>query len=272
MDWIQAASIARAGHEIGSHSMNHYDMSSIAVDYDEELRVSREYIESKLPGIIVETFCWPHWKDSDRAVEVAEHNYISARSGNGLIDYYLNRRGGIPSDPPPNMYKVNALAFMNDQSESDWKNVIDKIYENHSWFVSSYHGVDDGSLPEDYLGWNSISKERFIQTINYPMDMGFWMDTFANVSKYIYERDRATLHIKNKQLSIELTLNDALDDITYNQKLSISLNIPQNWKDIQVSDFNGLMIPFEIEENTVFMNILPDGRAIEIKPLLTAVK
>jgi peptidoglycan/xylan/chitin deacetylase (PgdA/CDA1 family) len=272
MNWEQAAEIAASGHEIGSHTYSHIDMSGENVDIEFELHHSRDYIQSKLPGVTVETFCWPHWRETDEALEEASKYYISARSGNGIISYYIKRKGGIPSDPPENMYKINSLGFLNNQTDEEWKELIDSVYDSRSWFVSSYHGVDNGQLPADSLGWSHLTAERFAETIRYPLDKGFWMDTFANVSKYIIERDRATLHIKNSSLSIHLTLDDQLDDRIYNQKLSISFKKPDHWDIVSVMDETDTSIAYREIDKRIFLDIFPDGKQIEIKPLLTREK
>ena len=266
MSWIHASRIASAGHEIGSHSINHYDISKMDENIEDEILGSRKYIEERLPDVKVETFCWPHWRENSAAIKIASNHYISARSGNGVIDYYLNRKGGIPGDPPGNMFMVNALGFMNSHKDEEWQAVIKKSYERGSWFVSSYHGVDDGNLPEDHLGWSPLSSEKFRETLLYPMEMGFWFDTFANVSKYIIERDSAILHIKNKKDSIELKLDDALDDNVYNQKLSVSFKKPSNWSKLMIKNQQNEDIPYNLINDTVFIDIFPDGRPIEVKP------
>ncbi len=272
MDWSQAKEIALSGHEIGSHSYNHIDMSLEGVDYLVELRDSRNYIENRIPGIKVETFCWPHWRETSKAMELSKKYYISARSGNGIISYYLDRKGGIPGSTPENMYAVNALGILNTQTEEEWKKIFDTAYLNNSWFVASYHGVKTNSINQNSIGWNALDKQQFIETLLYPKESGYWIDTFGNVSKYIYERDAAILHLKNDSFSIKINLNDNLEDKTYNQPLTISLIKPENWPYITVIDDSGLEIPYDIEDGMIYMNIIPDGKQIEVKPLLTVDK
>lgn len=269
MNWNQAAEIALAGHEIGSHTYNHVDLTTGEADVDFELRYSREYIESKIPGLKVETFCWPHWRETEETMAIAAKYYISARSGNGIISYYFNRKGGIPSDPPANMYQINALGFLNSHKDGEWQHVIDQVYESGSWFVSSYHGIDSGDLPENSLGWSALSAEKFTETLKYMQKKGFWMDTFSNVTKYIYERDNAILHIKNRGKTIEISLDDQLEDDVFNKELTIGITKPENWASIEIFDGEEKAYSFSEKNNQIFMNIIPDGKTIEIHPLLT---
>ena len=266
MSWIEAAEIAAAGHEIGSHSMNHRDMTEEGVNLKEELLGSRKFIEEKLPGVKIETFCWPHWRETPETIEIASSYYLSARSGNGIIDYYLNRKGGIPENSPLSMYAINALGFLDSHREEEWKVLIDRVYEKGSWFVSSYHGVNNGTLSDEELGWNPLKKDMFIQTLEYQKEKAFWIDTFANVSKYIYERDASVLYIGNKGFKIELTLDDQLDDTIYNQKISVSLKKPENWSAPVLRDSSGQVFPYTMSHDRIFLDIFPDGSSFELKP------
>jgi len=272
MNWSQAQEIAASGHEIGSHSFNHLDLSKEDIDYNKELQGSRNYIEEKLRDVKVETFCWPHWRETPKVMEIAADYYISARSGNGIISYYLNRKGGIPGETPDNMYRINALGFTNSQKETDWKNLIEQAYLQKGWFVTSYHGFKNETIKERALGWNPINVETFEESLQYIRNKKFWIATFGDVSKYIYERNRGELHIKNKTFSIEITLDDKLDDTIYDHPLSVSFKKPEKWQTIEVLNETKEKVVFTEKQGIIYINILPDGKSIEIKPLLTAGK
>lgn len=266
MNWSNAGEIASAGHEIGSHSLNHIDLTTSGVDLELELKGSRDLLEEKLPGVKIETFCWPHWRENTETLAAASKYYLSGRSGNGLIDYYYKRKGGIPSNPPSDMYRVNALGLLISQEEEQWKAVMNDVLEEGSWFVSSYHGVDNGTLSDGQMGWNALSEQVFRKTVLYLVEKGFWVDTFAHISKYIYQRDSALLSIKNRKYSIEISLDDQMDDQIYDQKLSLSLKKPENWQTVIVLDDRGREIPFKTDGTLLFIDILPDSSVIEIKP------
>lgn len=265
MDWNQAARIAAAGHEIGSHSLNHVDLTGPNVDLQLELRESRLLIESKLPGVKVETFCWPHWRETKETIAAARREYISARSGNGIISYYYNRKGGIPSDPPVEMYAVNALGILKDQRDSQWQLVADNVYNAGSWFVTSFHGLKETDKQEE-TGWSALDSETFREIIQYIKDKGFWIDTFASVSKYIYERDASTLKISNKGRKVTALLDDSLDDDVYNEPLSLSIEIPPNWERAIVFNESGDEISSSRKKDKLFFQLVPSGAPVFIKP------
>lgn len=266
MSWQEASEIAASGHEIGSHSMSHIDLSRGEIDFDLEFRESRNLIEAEIPGTVVETFCWPHWRETDETMKAASQYYISARSGNGVISYYYDRKGGIPSDPPMNMYSVNALGILNGHSSDQWMGVAEDILNRGSWFVTSFHGVQSLRAGEDELGWSALPEKDFRVIVDYIIGRGFWIETFATVSKYIYERDAAVLHIKNSSDSLILTLDDDLDDSEYDIPLSLSLSIPENWESAEAYDSEGGRIRSRINGGKLFLDIPPDGNSVIIKP------
>lgn len=266
MSWEDAALLASNGHEIGSHSLNHIDLTREGTDLNIELEQSRSLIEGKIPGVTVETFCWPHWRETPEALKTASQYYLSARSGNGVISYYLNRKGGIPADPPQNMFQVNALGLLDSHSREEWSSVMDEVYNRGSWFVSSYHGVDREGADPRHLGWKALPEEMFRQTIDYLKDQGFWIGTFAEVSKYIYERDSSLLHLKNLGDSLTLFLDDGLDDELYNQPLTIKITLPEEWTEGFAYSEDGRQIDSDFSEGQLFLNLIPNGRPVIIKP------
>lgn len=266
MNWEQASQIAASGHEIGSHSLNHVDVTAPGVDLDAELRESRKLIESQIPDVSVETFCWPHWRETDKTVEAAEEEYLSARSGNGIISYYYSRKGGIPSDPPENMYAVNALGILNSHSDSDWQKVAEDVYREKSWFVTSFHGVEPADGPTEGTGWSPLSRDVFSSAVDYLIDRGFWIDTFAAVSKYIYERDASLLHLANGGTSLRLTLDNSLDKGIYDRELTVSLNLPPGWETASAYGPGGDRVLSRIDSGKIIIDIVPDGQSVFIKP------
>lgn len=266
MSWENARTIASTGHEIGSHSLNHPDMTRRGTDIRKELEESRDLLEERITGIAVETFCWPHWRETPALEKEAEAYYISARSGNGIISYYLSRKGGIPSDPPVDMYAVNALGILRGADSGEWHSVADEILARGSWFVASYHGVEGEDLTVGETGWSSLPLEDFRDSVRFIRDRGFWVDTFSAVTKYIRERDAAEIRLSLDSDTLTLTVDDRLDDGIYNQPLTISLAVPDNWKTMTVRDSEGRAISGEVRENRLRLSIIPDGAALFLKP------
>ncbi|MCX6809720.1 MAG: polysaccharide deacetylase family protein [Candidatus Berkelbacteria bacterium] len=63
----QIKDLAKAGNEIGSHTVHHIDLSTVqGTTLNNEIKDSKTYLE-KLTGLTVETFCYPSGKFSDEA-------------------------------------------------------------------------------------------------------------------------------------------------------------------------------------------------------------
>jgi peptidoglycan/xylan/chitin deacetylase (PgdA/CDA1 family) len=82
MNWEQLAEIVDDGHEIGSHSVIHYNLTTVDdVTLQSELAESKKTLEEKL-GIIVNTLAYPHYAENDIVrIAALDAGYISARAG-----------------------------------------------------------------------------------------------------------------------------------------------------------------------------------------------
>jgi peptidoglycan/xylan/chitin deacetylase (PgdA/CDA1 family) len=72
MSWDELRALARAGHEIGSHSLSHALLTQIGdAELEREVRGSREALEKRL-GIPIESFCYPNGSWDARAAAAVE--------------------------------------------------------------------------------------------------------------------------------------------------------------------------------------------------------
>jgi peptidoglycan/xylan/chitin deacetylase (PgdA/CDA1 family) len=72
MSWDELRALARAGHEIGSHSLSHALLTQISdAQLEQEVRGSREALEKRL-GVGVESFCYPNGSWDSRAAAAVE--------------------------------------------------------------------------------------------------------------------------------------------------------------------------------------------------------
>jgi peptidoglycan/xylan/chitin deacetylase (PgdA/CDA1 family) len=93
MSWDELAKLARAGHELGSHSATHAILlRDCAPDLEAEVAGSRRALEAKL-GLPVRSFCYPSglYDDDARAAVAAAgyENAVTTRAG-------VNRAGAAP--------------------------------------------------------------------------------------------------------------------------------------------------------------------------------
>jgi peptidoglycan/xylan/chitin deacetylase (PgdA/CDA1 family) len=92
MTSAQIQEIADAGHEIGSHSLSHHEMTSLSDErLVRELRDSKKELED-LTGKDVLSFCYPAGKYNQRVIDAVDDYYSFARSTeSGDTITYQNR-------------------------------------------------------------------------------------------------------------------------------------------------------------------------------------
>ena len=81
MDWSQLAALAKAGHEIGSHSATHEILPLLDdAALEAEVAGSRRTLEQEL-GVPVRAFCYPNGDFDERTIRaVAAAGYLCAVS------------------------------------------------------------------------------------------------------------------------------------------------------------------------------------------------
>jgi peptidoglycan/xylan/chitin deacetylase (PgdA/CDA1 family) len=266
--WDQARKLWDAGHEIGSHSMTHKDLTKKGVNVKRELGGSLEKIKKEIPSISAVTFAWPYWRNKEEHQNLAAEYYISARVGTGLIDVFAEKNIDNPNSRIVNLYAVASLCIRNSEIDKPWKFYCDRIFKDGGWFVLCFHGVDDGRIDTDSLGWEPLSLSQFRDILNHIEERGFWIAPFGTVSRYIRERDAASLSLKVSRKSYYvLTLEDGLDDAVYNQPLSIEIKLPEKWRELRVSQLRVALDHEIIKDGYIRFSAVPDGSEIFIEKL-----
>ncbi|UCB44645.1 MAG: polysaccharide deacetylase family protein [Spirochaetota bacterium] len=264
--WDQARQLWVAGHEIGSHSRTHKDLTKRGVNVKRELGGSSEKILKEIPSVIAVTLSWPYWRNNEEHQDLASEHYISARAGTGLIENYVENNIDNPKSRVINLYAVDSICIRNSEIDKPWKSYSNRIWEDGKWFVLCFHGIDDGRIDQDWLGWEPLSISQFRDILNHIEDRDFWIAPFGMVSRYIRERDSATLALKASRSSYYiLSLDDGLDDAVFNQPLSIEIKIPEKWKKYRVSQRRIAIDHHITKEGYLRFSVLPDGSDIFIE-------
>jgi len=264
--WDQARELSLSGHEIGSHGKTHKDLTKKRSHIKRELRDSFIKIKKEIPLQKNMTFAWAYWRSNDKCLSVAKNYYISARSGTGIPEKYLERNGGIPHSTLNDFFEINSLAIRNGDSDRSWQNLCNRVFSEEGWFIVGFHGITDGKIAKECLGWEAIPVFRFNYILDYIEDKGFWVAPFGTVTRYIQERNSAVLSFKySSHHSYILSLEDGLDDTIYNLPLSMKVKLPDKWNSVEIFQ-NGRILDHHISESSyAFFNVLPDGSNIIIK-------
>jgi peptidoglycan/xylan/chitin deacetylase (PgdA/CDA1 family) len=258
-NWTQFIEIYNAGHEIGSHTVTHPDLSSLPIGNTTtqhtvtyELYHSKQLIEQKIqasdPGYKCLTLAYPY-EGVNKNVATVVKNYYQAARGWGSdwpVDYSLPEIWNQNSDPCWYNYPSQAVVFTNSNNSarsmaSDFAklplftNYVQTAINNGLWAVFQTHDVVPFSAvvwTEDQGSWEPTSTEWFTAACQFVYDHNadLWVAPVRDVMKYMKERDSFTYNIviANSSL-IQINVSDPLDNTIFNFPLTVDIVIPTAW-------------------------------------------
>ena len=258
-NWSSLKAAFSNGHEIASHSLTHNRFDEITEDQiQNELEDSQIEINTRMNAAACLTFAYSNC--------VAENFNLTQ-------DYYIAARdcdGQIEAKTPTDFMKISSFLCgdaSGNKTAENFNTIAESGLNANGWAVYLFHGIDaDGG----YSPVDSQELDEHLQFLAVNSDK-YWIDTFANVVKYIKERDAVTvnqLSESSELLSVELT--DQLDNAVYNYPLTVKKEIPADWKSIEVKQ-NEIAIDFSVkpigEKKYVIFEAVPDAGAVAIKKL-----
>ena len=120
LSWSQIKEMAKNNIDFGSHTINHYNLTTLSdKDIEEELRVSKEKIEQELKKPVT-GFCYPFGKKEHYNQKIKElvikagYQYaVTAEFGhiNQSSDLFLLKRVPVGNEPLPYFVRNLALAL-----------------------------------------------------------------------------------------------------------------------------------------------------------------
>ena len=271
-------------HEIGSHSMTHPHLLEMAIgDTTEEgtilyeLFQSRQLINQRMPNQSCITFAYPFAEHNTVIDSLTSLFYESARAdGNepnsfspsfnqwyslSTIEVHFNEPRETPEDD------LDELIFL--------QNWVDSSIANQTWGILLGHEV----VPFDSLAglfaagtWHPYSNEWFMDLCEWMQtkseDKDLWIETVANVTKYIKERDNFFYSVlTQKDSQIKINISDNLNDQIYNYPLTVFIKVPESWEYallIQGEKLDTLRAIYHESGTRVMANIIPDGGIISL--------
>jgi len=243
--WAKVKEAAMNGHEIAGHTVSHPNMGELTAEkFEAEQRDSKRILEEKT-GTEVITMVYPYCVAAHE--EISEKYYISARVCDGRVEPHT----------PKNMMRISSKGV---GTESDMNSAeafnkwVDQGAKEKGWCTFLIHAIDgDGG----YSPIKSTDLESHIKYVTgHPHK--FWTATFAQVSKYIMERDAITIKetAQKKAISIETGCKAKSDITKLDQPITISRALPQNWKKASVKE-NGKKITSKTENGKVIFDVVP---------------
>jgi len=262
--WDQARQIREAGHEIGSHTRTHADLKKKKELVRWEMVGSLSRLKREIPSLEGVTFAWPYWRNSEESREIAAEYYLAARAGTGLVKNY----GSMFETRKINLFSVDSLGMRGGQQNQPWQLQSERVYREGGWVVLCFHGIDDRRIEREWLGWDPIKIHQFRETLDSVESANFWIAPFGTVTRYIREKNEAVLSLVDAgEDHLVFSLEDGLDDIVYNEPLSIEIEIPRRFSRLRVSQRRET-IPHKMKGNgNIVFDALPDGCPIYIESI-----
>ncbi len=231
--WSQARELAERGHEIGSHTHSHPDLTRLE-PFLAERQLVRSYqrIRREIPNQGGLTFAWPYWRSNDRTQLAASRYYIAARGGQATTPRYLH--AGSIEARPDNMLDVNALGMLPRETLETWHEAAEDLLQHGGWGVLSLHGIDDGRIPHGALGWEPLHIEVYRRILDYLRAEDIWVAPFGSVAKYIERRDTTRLTVSTNGAEISIDVDSPLDPRIYDVPLTVALRFDGSPRNMQL--------------------------------------
>ena len=285
--WPDFQSMAAEGNEIGSHTMRHYDLTSLqwgSIDDDStllyELYRSKIFIEQKVPMEKCISLNYPYTLHNSFVDSAASLFYENGRT-----------LGQVPNDSSLSeheWYSLKAKIVEFSMPRNSVEDDLDELYtfldwmqnsiNDHKWGMLIVHdvvpftelqGLLQDSVYEpvtnEWLGWlcdwlavNSSNKD-------------VWVETVGNITRYIKERDGAEYQIisSTNQL-IEINVTDELENEIYDYPLSAYVKIPNEWNYVrteQNSTIDTLTTTLSDTGRVVLAKVIPDRGILKLTPV-----
>jgi oligosaccharide reducing-end xylanase len=250
-NWTNIVNAAAAGHEIGSHTVNHTRLSDVNETIQNyQLSESQNIINSHITNQQCVTIVYPECVYGNLSL-VATY-YIAGR---------VCSASTLNPATPSNYYTIQSIILGNSgiNTLAGITGRDDAAAASGGWCVFLIHGIDgDG-------GWSPISSTVLRQSLQY-LDAHrntFWVQTFGNVTRYIKERnDVSVTETANTDDSITLSVTDTLDNAIYNYPVTVRRPLPADWPSATVSQNGQAVNASVVVANStlyVMFDVVPDG-------------
>ena len=222
------------GYEIASHSITHATMPGLdEANIQYELEKSKEEIKNQLGDRYTFSVEVPYGYEDDRVMQIAYKIYPALR--NRMPESFLkeiDRSSRIQPHPNSKDYVQWQRGPLSKTSLSLMKSWVDTTFHSQDvWLVLVFHGIDS-------LGWEPTPISKLEEYFKYIRDReeNLWIATFGDVTRYMREREHATIVANEKDGKIIVSLTHTLDKNMYDLPLSLKTYVPEKWSQVNLSE------------------------------------
>lgn len=264
--WASYKKYAAEGHEIASHTVTHARLA--VLDKNNllyELEQSKKDIQHFLGDKYTFSAECPYGTENERVMEYAHKVYPALR--NRMPEPYLDELNRSSKKLPGESKKEyvqwqrGPLTNVSMDVMKSWVNTC--LSHDNIWLVLVFHGIDG-------IGWEPKTREDLEVYFNYINDRtdSLWVDTFANVTKYIRERKNTIIGNTVQGDTIIVNISNDLDPNVYDVPITLKTYVPNTWETVQINKRNKQGAPTRIVVNKdtvgsyVLYSVLPSENEI----------
>ncbi len=248
------------GYEIASHSITHATMPGLdEANIKYELENSKEEIKNQLGDKYTFSAEVPYGYEDDRVMQIAYKIYPALR--NRMPEPFLKELDRASKDAPhptDKDYVQWQRGPLHKTPIELMKSWVDTTYMNKDmWLVLVFHGIDS-------LGWEWTPIPKLQEYFSYikSKQEKLWIATFGDATKYMREREAASVSSTGKDGKFNVALTHSLDKSMYDLPLTLKTYVPNNWSKAVVSqgtktttvdvvhDEKGSYILYQMDPNT----------------------
>ena len=236
ISWREWRELVARGHEVANHGMDHRGLPALTVDeLEREVEGARRIITEKVGRPL--TFIYPGNGRNPRVRDFVLKNHIAARERE-------ERFGG----PGFSVEKANGI--------------VDKATKTGQFIVVMMHAVAEA-------GYQPVSKDELEGHLQYVSQLKdrVWVDTLANVSRYVRERDATKIQIQWSETDcVTFALASSLEPAVFNAPLTCVIHV--NGPVISASAHCGqgeLAIPAVVSGEQVMVDVVPGTGSVTVR-------
>jgi peptidoglycan/xylan/chitin deacetylase (PgdA/CDA1 family) len=230
--WASYKKYAAEGHEIASHTVTH---ARLAVLDENNLLYELEQSKKDIQHFLGDKYTFsaecPYGTENERVMEYAHKVYPALR--NRMPEPYLDELNRSSKKMPDESKKEyvqwqrGPLTNVSMETMKSWVNTC--LSHDNIWLVLVFHGIDG-------IGWEPKTREDLEVYFNYINDRtdSLWVDTFANVTKYIRERKNTIIGRTVQGDTIIVNISNDLDPSVYDVPITLKTYVPNTWKTVHI--------------------------------------
>lgn len=241
------AAAVKAGHDLASHTLHHTGARDTA-DADWEIGENARRIWALQPETRILLF----ERGGGTVWDVTEDTIKQA-----LVKYQCLETRGAPA--------VDHATWLINHSAADFRSYVDAAVKDGGYHTLIFHGIG----PKAEWG-GQTDGDAFVALLDYLYEKRdlIWSDTFTKVYKYVEERDKSTVSIKEASADrIRLALTSSLDTSKgfYDYPITLLTEVPGDWRTCTVTQ-DRKSTAYPVESGFVQFSAVPNAGDIIIVP------